>query len=148
MSKLGEITVSGYQVSVFRPPHHEPDFPWVDVTELAAAYLGKDAGNLVVRVTRQFGTQKRAYAVARNGDNIATIVCHAMAQGLCGMIDLKNGWDGDDDNGPVHREYCLAFGIFAADHWPMTFDDIRHAFQNPGGEYLRQDLRLSDGDAE
>jgi hypothetical protein len=148
MSKLGEITVNGHQVSVFRPPHSEPDFPWVDVAQLAQAYLGDDGSQHVVAMARQFGADKRAYAVAKNEDGIATIVCHALGQGLCRMVDHKNGWRGEADDGPAHREYCLAFGVFAADHWSMSIEDIVHAFHNPGGEFLRQNLRHRDGGAK
>jgi hypothetical protein len=137
VSKLGEINLNGKPVSVFKPPHKEPDFPWVDVAELACAYLGDEAAQSVVRMTREFGVEKRAYAVAKNGDGIATIVCHAMAQGLCQMIDHQNGWRGEAEEGAAHREYGFALGRFAADHWPLSFDDIFHAFKNPGGDFLR-----------
>lgn len=137
MSKLGEITVNGHQVSVFKPPHNEPDFPWVDVAQLARAYLGDEGAPRVLAMTKRFGVDQRAYAVAQNEDGIATIVCHALAQGLVGMIDHKNGWRGEGDEGPTHREYCMAFGVFAAKNWDMSFDDIFRAFRNPGGDYLR-----------
>lgn len=140
MSKLGEITLNGKQVSVFKPPHDEPDFPWVDVAELASALMDDGAAARIVKMTRGFGSDKRAYAVAKNGDGIATIICHAMAQGLCSMVDFHSGWRGDPDGGAAHREYGFAFGKFAADHWPLSFEDIRHAFNNPGGHFLRQNL--------
>lgn len=137
MSKLGEISVNGKTVSVFRPPHNEPDFPWIDVEELAKAFLPRQEARRIVKMTHKFGDGKRAHSTARNGDRIATIVCHAMAQGLVGMIDHGNGHRGDFEDGPAHRAYCTALGVFAAKHWPMSLQDIFHAFKNPGGEFLR-----------
>lgn len=34
---LATTEINGKPVSFFTPPHAEPDFPWVDVQELAAA---------------------------------------------------------------------------------------------------------------
>lgn len=136
-TKLGEISVNGKTVSVFRPPHDAPDFPWVDVEELALAFLSLTRAKRIVAMTRDFGNDSRAYATAKNGDRIAIIVCHAMAHGLCGMVDFENGYRGDHDQGPAHRAYSLAFGVFAADHWPMSFKDIIHAYHNTGGEFLK-----------
>jgi len=135
--KLGEIEVNGKTVSVFEPPHAEPDFPWVDVEELAGAYLPRPEARRIVKMTHKFGGDTRAYATARNGDRIATIICHAMAQGLCATIDVKKGWKDPEEPGPVHREYCLALGRFAASNWRMSLDEIFHAFNNPGGVFLR-----------
>ena len=111
--------------------------------ELAKAFLPRSAARSIVKRTHSFGGNKRAYATARNGDRIATIVCHAMAQGLCGMIDHFNGVDleGDED-GPAHREYSIALGVFAADNYPMSFGDMIHAFKNPGGDFLRDSEAL------
>lgn len=136
MSKLGEITVNGRRVTVFRPPHNDPDFPWVDVEELAKAYLPEARARHIVEMTHSFGGDVRAYATARNGDRIATIICHAMAHGLVGMVDFQNGYRGEFEEGPAHREYSLAMGVFAADNWPMRFGEIIHAFKNPGGKFL------------
>jgi hypothetical protein len=135
--KLGEITVNGKQVSVFKPPHEEPDFPWVDVEQLAKAFLPRQAAKRIVEMTRKFGGDHRSYATARNGDRIAIIVCHAMAQGLVGMIDHFNGYVDEEESGPAHQEYCFALGKFSADKAPMSFDDLMHAFHNPGGAFLR-----------
>lgn len=139
MTKLGEITVNGKQVSVFKPPHDEPDFPWVDVEELAAAFLPPDAAARMVGHSQRFGDDARVVSTARNGDRIATIFCHAMAQGLCGAIDQWSGLqpEDEDDTGPAHNEYCARLGIFAADHWPLSFDQIIHAFHNPGGKFMK-----------
>ncbi|MGN6548480.1 MAG: hypothetical protein ACTHJ3_01090, partial [Pararhizobium sp.] len=112
MTKLGEITVNGKSVSVFKPPHSEPDFPWVDVEELARAYLPRGEARRIVKMTHSFGGDIRAHATVRNGGRIATIICHAMANGLVGTIDHANGHRGDADEGPAHREYSLALGVF------------------------------------
>lgn len=138
MTKLGEITIRGRAVSMFAPPHDEPDFPWVDVEELARAFLPRSAAKRMVSHSQQFGGDVRSVSTARNADRIATIMCHAMAQGLCGAIDQWNGHRGDNDDGPAHVEYCLAAGRFAADKSPMTLDALIHAFHNPGGKFLRK----------
>lgn len=145
MTKLGEITVNGKQVSVFKPPHDAPDFPWVDVEELALAFLDPAAATRMVGHSHRFGDTSRVVATTRNGDRIATIFCHAMAQGLCGAIDEWNGFKpaDEDDTGPAHWAYCIALGRFAADHWPMSFEDLIHAFKNPGGEFMK-DVREGD----
>ena len=141
MSKLGTTTINGHEVSFFEPPHKDgPDFPWVDVKELAGAFLPPEATARMVKHAQQFGGDgPRVVSVTRNGDDIATIVPHALAQGLCGAIDNWNGFKpaDADDNGPVHWAYCIAAGQFAADHWPLSFEGIIHAFHNPGGHYLR-----------
>ena len=137
LAKIGEIAVNGKQVSVFRPPHDEPDFPWVDVEELAKAFLPRAEARRIVTMTHKFGGDVRTCATVRSGDRIATIICHAMAQGLCQMIDWKKGHRGETESGPAHREYGLAFGAFAAERCPMSFEEIVHAFNNPGGKFLR-----------
>lgn len=137
MSKLDEITVLGKQVSIFKPPHDEPDFPWVDLAELASAFYPESEIDHIVEMTKMFGEGQRAYATARNGDKIAMIVCHAMAQGLCGLVDFTNG-QGKEDPGPAHQVYSLAFAKFAADNYPMSFEEIFHAFRNSGGKFLAE----------
>jgi hypothetical protein len=139
MTKLGEITLNGKQISVFKPPHDDPDFPWVDVEELAKAFLPRAAARRMVSHSQRFGGDVRAVSTVRNGDRIATIFCHAMAQGLCGAIDQWKGFKpkDDDDTGPAHDTYCLAMGKFAADHWPLPFDQLIHAFHNPGGKFMK-----------
>lgn len=133
--KLGEITLNGKQVSIFAPPHDEPDLPWVDVEELAKAYMPRAEARKIISMTHQFGKGVRSYATAKNGDRIATIIPHAMAQGLCGAMDQ---WRGDArEEGPVFLEYCGAAGRFFADKVPMSIEDIVHAFHNPGGKFLR-----------
>lgn len=139
MTKLGEITVNGNQVSVFKPPHDQPDFPWVDVEELASAFLPIEAAKRMVGHSQRFGDDVRAVATAKNGDRVATIFCHAMAQGLCGAIDQWNGFQpaDDDDTGPAHNEYCVRLGVFAADNWPLSFEGMIYAFRNPGGKFMK-----------
>lgn len=141
MSKLGTATIRGKEVSFFEPPHKDgPDFPWVDVKELAGAFLPPEAAVRMVEHAQRFGGDgERVVTVARNGDDIATIACHAMAQGLCGAIDLWGGFKAKDadDNGPAHWEYCIAAGRFAADNWPLSFEGLMHAFHNPGGHFMR-----------
>lgn len=138
MTKLGEITVNGKQVSVFKKPHDEPDFPWVDVEELAKAFMPRSRARGIVAATQKFGRAEgeRACATARNGDRIATIICHAMAQGLCGLIDWEGGY-GYDEGGPAHNAYSAALGGFIHDQQLMTIEEMFAAFRNSGGPSLR-----------
>ena len=141
MRKLGTATIRGKEVSFFEPPHNDgPDFPWVDVKELSGAFLPPQAAIRLVDHAQRFGADgERVVTVARNGDSIATIMCHAMAQGLCGVIDQQNGFvpAHADEAGPVHWEYCIAAGRFAADHWPLSFEGLLHAFHHGGGHFMR-----------
>lgn len=136
---LTRAEINGKLVSFFSPPHTEPDFPWVDAEELAAAFLDADSAKRMVEHTHAFDRQNLPVTTAQNGDRIATIMPHAMAQGLCGAIDQWNGFEAadDDDNGPAFNAYCRAAGVAAADHWPLSFDQMMHAFHNPGGPYLQ-----------
>lgn len=132
--------VNGKPVTFFSPPHTEPDFPWVDVEELAKAFLPRSAAKRMVQHAHQFSRREgRSCTTAKNGNKIATIFPHAMAQGLCGAIDQWNGFvaKDEDDNGPAHDAYCRVAGRVGADHWPLSFEDIFKAFNNPGGPYLK-----------
>jgi hypothetical protein len=134
MSKLGTATINGHQVSFFKPPHSEPDFPWVDVEELASAFLPADEAKRLVEHAQGFDRDARPVATARNGDRIATIMPHVLAQGLCAAIDQFDGHA--EEEGPAFAACCRAAGRFAAEHWPMSFDDIITAFHHPGGPFL------------
>ncbi|KKB86487.1 hypothetical protein VW29_02740 [Devosia limi DSM 17137] len=138
MTKLGEITVNGKPVSVFEKPHVEPDFPWVDVEELAKAFLPRSRARRIVALTHRFGEAEgqRACSTARNGDRIATIICHAMAQGLCGMIDVEAGHH-VDELGPAHSGYSAAMGGFIFDKGLMSMEAMFAAFKNSGGPSMR-----------
>lgn len=137
---LIKASVNGREVSFFTPPHDEPDFLWVDIEELAGAFLDPEGAKRMVQHTQNFDRDRRPMTTAQNGNRIATIVPHAFAQGLCGAIDQWNGFvrdDEEDDAGPAHQEYCLVAGTVAAEHWPLSFEEIFHAFKNPGGPFLR-----------
>lgn len=141
MSKLGTALVNGHVISFFEPPHKDgPDFPWVDVKELAGAFLPPEAATRMVEHAQRFGGKgPRVITVARDGDEIVTIVPHALAQGLVGAIDQWNGFKpaDEDERGPAHWAYCIAIGQFAAEHWPLSFEGIWHAFEHNGGHYLK-----------
>lgn len=133
---LTRTDVNNRPVSFFSPPHAEPDFPWVDVEELAAAFLDADAAKRMVQHTHNFDRESRPMTTTWNGDRIVTI---ALAQGLCGAIDQWHGFapKGEEDTGPAHDAYCLAAGHVAAEHWPLELDQLLHAFHNPGGPFLK-----------
>jgi len=137
MGKVGEATIRGKQVSFFTPPHDEPDFLWVDMEELAKAFVPRRDVKRMVEHARGFSSDARAYSTARNGDRIAIIVCHAMAQGFCGFIDQMNG-HGRKMQGPAYNDYCFASAHMEIEHAPKrTFDDIMAAFHNNGGPFMR-----------
>lgn len=136
---LTAAEINGKQVAFFSPPHSEPDFPWVDVEELAKAFLPRSAAKRMVQHAHRFSREEgQSTATARNGNKIVTIIPHAMAQGLCGAIDQWNGFvKNDDDTGPAHDAYCTAAGHVAAEHWPLSLGDMIRAFHNPGGPFLK-----------
>lgn len=136
---LTRADVNGHPVSFFSPPHAEPDFPWVDVEELAGAFLDAEAAKRMVQHTQNFDRENRPMTTTSNGDKIVTIVPHALAQGLCGAIDQWNGFvlEGEDGAGPAHDAYCTAAGHVAAEHWPLELEQMLHAFRNSGGPFLK-----------
>lgn len=138
--KVAEATIRGKQVSFFTPPHNEPDFLWVDMEELARAFVLEEDVSRMVDHARKLNPDDRVYATARNGDRIATIVCHAMAQGFCGFIDHLNGYSGNDMQGPAHTDYCFAAAEVEGDYGAHSFEGIVAAFNNNGGPFMR-DLR-------
>jgi hypothetical protein len=136
---LTRAEINGRPVSFFSPPHSEPDFPWVDVEELASAFLDGEAAKRMVQHAHNFDRDNRPVVTAKNGERIATLIPHALAQGLCGAIDQWNGFveKDEDDTGPAHDAYCRAAGHVAADHWPMSIDQLIYAVRNPGGPFLK-----------
>lgn len=134
---LTRAMIDGKPVSFFSPPHDEPDFPWVDAEELASAFLDAEAAARLTQHAQAFDGENRTVATAVNGDRIATIICHAMAQGLCGAIDHWNGHAPSEDGGPAAKAYGIAAAVTAADHWPLSFPDIIAAFHNNGGPFMR-----------
>lgn len=134
---LAHADINGKKVTFFTPPHDEPDFPWVDVEELARAFLPKAASKRMLAHAHDFDKSNRPIATVKNGDRIATIFCHAMAQGLCGAIDVWAGRATEDEEGPAHIAYSLAAGQIMHDHWPLPLPDLMKAFNNQGGPYMR-----------
>jgi len=126
-------------VAFFEPPHTEPDFPWVDTMQLAAAFLPGDAAAIMLKNTQRFEDGKTVVTI-RDGDRLTTIMCHAMAQGLCGAIDAVNGTSEED--GPAFMAYGRAAAQVAKEHWPLGLAGMIEAFHNVGGPYLR------DGDGD
>ncbi|MDX3930237.1 MAG: hypothetical protein QHC90_31245, partial [Shinella sp.] len=90
---VGTAQINGKPVSFFTPPHSEPDFLWVDIEELAKAFLPRSAARKLLKMSHEFDRNNRPVTTARAGDRIATIMCHAMAQAMCGAIDqMKHGY--------------------------------------------------------
>ena len=133
--KLGEAEINGKAVSFFAPPHSEPDLPWVDVLQLAKAFLPTAAAKRMVKHSQDFTPGQRAVVTVRDGARITTIMCHSMAQGLTGAIDQWNSHTGEE--GPAFQAYCLAAGVLAADRWPLSFEELFAAVKNTGGPFMR-----------
>ncbi|MGE4372903.1 MAG: hypothetical protein AB7E29_08390 [Xanthobacter sp.] len=136
--KIGEITVNGRQVSMFTPPHDQPDFMWVDIEELARAFLPRAEARRMAAMARQVGGNKRTHATATNGDKIVTIVCHAEAQGFLGFLDVKAGRvpRNSEDMGPSSDTYSWAAAKFESEHGKLNSQEaIIHAFHNQGGPF-------------
>ncbi|MBN8292811.1 hypothetical protein JI664_12625 [Rhodobacter sp. NTK016B] len=133
-TKIGEAIINGRPVSFFTPPHDEPDFLWVDMQELARAFVPRDVARRLLSNTQRFDQGGRVATTARNGSKIATIVPHPIAQAVVGAMDHMSGHP--DDGGPFFSEYCRQAARFSKDHSPMSLDDMLAAFKNSGGPFL------------
>lgn len=138
---VGAYEINGKPVSFFTPPHDEPDFLWVDVEGLAKAFLPRAAARKMIKLSHKFETETR---LARHDERVVTIMCHAMAQGMCGAIDQdQHGYVKADDEwggGPSETAYSIAAGRMMADHHPLPFSQLAKAFHNQGGPFMR-DMR-------
>lgn len=138
---LATAEINGKSVSFFTPPHDEPDFLWVNVEELAKAFLPRAEARKMLRLSQKFETENR---LARHDGKVVTIACHAMAQGMCGAIDqILHGYVKKDDEwggGPSETAYSIAAGRMMAEHRPIPIRDLGTAFHNQGGPFMR-DLR-------
>ncbi|ANH03598.1 hypothetical protein [Shinella sp. HZN7] len=138
---IGSKEINGRPVGFFTPPHGEPDFLWVEVEALAGAFLPEDAARRMLEHCQNFDRDNRPVVAAQNGSSIVTIMCHAMAQGLCGAIDqLLHDYQKSDDEwggGPAETAYCVAAGQMMADHWPLPIVQLAEAFHNQGGPFMR-----------
>lgn len=138
---VGTATINGKEVSFFTPPHSEPDFLWVDVEQLAKAFLPRSAARKMLKHANDFDRNNRPLATAACGDRIATIMCHAMAQGMLGAIDQAlHGYTKQDDEwggGPSETAYCVAAGQMMYEHHRLPVELLGKAFHNQGGPFMR-----------
>lgn len=138
---LATAVINGKDVSFFSPPHDEPDFLWVDVDQLAKAFLPRAAARKMLKLVHNFDRDNRPVTTARCGDRIATIMCHAMAQAMCGAIDQTvHAYVKQDDEwggGPSETAYSIAAGRMMAEHSPLSITDLGAAFHNQGGPFMR-----------
>lgn len=137
---VGTAEINGKNVSFFTPPHDEPDFIWVDVEELAKAFLPRSAARRMVKHAQNFDRKNRAAETAAHNDRIVTIISHPMAQGLCSAIDAINGNEVNREegmDGPAFREYCFAAAKVGQKQETLSFDWIVAAYKNQGGPNLR-----------
>lgn len=150
---VGMKEINGKSVSFFTPPHDEPDFLWVDVAELAKAFLPRSAARKLLRHSWSFARDMgdRPAQSAINGSAIVTIIPHSMAQGLCGAIDEINGEARGDDEwggGPAETKYSVAAGHALHDFMPgMGFEGLFKAYHNVGGPFLRSVRKEAKGGA-
>jgi len=138
---LGKVDIKGKPVSFFSPPHDEPDFLWVDLEELAKAFLPDDAAIRMVKHSHNFGMVNRPTEAAVCGDKIVTIVPHPMAQGFCAFIDHENGHielnEEEWSLGPANLAYVRAFADAHKKYMPLGFNGLFAAYSNQGGPYMR-----------
>ncbi|MCL7998001.1 hypothetical protein M8994_07070 [Brucella sp. 21LCYQ03] len=76
---LANYTINGKEVSFFTPPNDEPDFLWVDIEELAQAFMPDEDAKRMVQHSHHLFEGERCVATVKNGDRIATVVSHAIA---------------------------------------------------------------------
>lgn len=134
---VASIEINQKPVSFFTPPHDEPDFLWVDIEELAKAFLPRSAARNMVKLSHKFETETQ---LVRHGTRVRTIMCHAMAQGMCGSIDQTlHGYVKSDEwgGGPSETAYCIAAGKVMAAHSPLPITELGRAFHNQGGPFMR-----------
>lgn len=134
--KLASATINDRKVDFFEPPHPEPDFPWVNVHQLAKAFVSKGDALACLKVAQKFGEGTKT--ISHNG-GLVTIACHALAQGFCAAWDCKNGFAPDED-GPIFKAYVTAAAKLCVDERPMEFEETIHAYHNPGGPFARKIL--------
>lgn len=132
--KLVSAEINNRKVDFFEPPHPEPDFPWVNVHQLARAFMSKGEALVQLKVAQKFGEGTKT--ISHNG-GLVTIACHALAQGFCAAMDCKNG-SGYHDDGPIFMTYSTAAAQICVEHWPMGEKETIHAFHNPGGPFMSQ----------
>ncbi|MEH3109005.1 MAG: hypothetical protein PGN22_02740 [Agrobacterium cavarae] len=136
---VGTAIINGKDVSFFTPPHSEPDFLWVDVEELAKAFLPRAAARKMVALSQKFEQENR---LAKKDGKIRTIMCHAMAQGMLGSVDqILHGYTKLDEEwggGPSETAYCVAAGKMMYEHSRLPFDQLFKAFHNQGGPFMRE----------
>jgi hypothetical protein len=138
---LGTKPINGTEVSFFSPPHDGPDFLWVDVKELAMAFLPEDQANRMVGLAQSFGQEGRAVETTTHQDRIVTIAPLPIARGMCDLIDRLNGYVPDETsnwlNGPCALAYVVASSDAQFDYCPLGLQGIGDAFKNQGGPYMR-----------
>lgn len=111
-----------------------PDFLWVDGLQLARAFLDGGSALLMLRGMQRTDSPSASRVVAGD-DNLATIISHPIAQGLCGAIDAAK--DRIDQDGPAFDAYCRAAATMNRLHWPMPISGLIAAYRNAGGPGLR-----------
>lgn len=136
-SLITKVAINGKDVSFFTPPHSEPDFPWVDVAELASAVCHGDEAALLANAAYLYRPGgHRTSATAVDGSRICAIICHAQAQGLMGAIDQLHGFEKDDVR-PAFDAYCFAAWEIVRTHCQYGLTDLLKAYSNVGGPFLR-----------
>lgn len=128
--KLAAAKINGKKVDFYEPPHMEPDFPWVDVFQLARAFLPKGAARAMLKNAEGFDGGKSVLTVTCDGA-LVTIQCHAMSQGMVMAID------GHGEDGPAHKAYAEAAGSILVANTDMTLEETLEAFHNPGEPFTR-----------
>ncbi len=130
---IASADINGAPVAFFEPPHHEPDFLWVDGLQLARAFLPRAVADVLFEAVMR-NPQRSGARRVRAGGRMVVLISHPITQGLCSAIDLSNG-DGED--GPAFNTYCRAAARLHQKHWPLGLSGLLAAAKNAGGPALR-----------
>ena len=123
--------VNGKPVTFYPSPLEGPDFPWVDIRELAVALDLPFTDDELIRHAQGFPGSKNGVRSISNGPRIVIIVSHPMGQGLAGYADVSRGFQGDDEDhhGPMHWKYCVAAGLSWSELGDFTLNQVFEAFK-------------------
>lgn len=127
MSQLTTVLVNGRGVAFYPPPAHAKDLLWVDGMQLLCAFMPQVMAETFFRGVRQL-EKGNGYQAVRNGDAIATIISHTVAEGMLASYDVYCGHSFND--GPAAEEYCRACAVVLQEHWGMSAVAMLAMFAN------------------
>ncbi|MFG6535798.1 hypothetical protein [Sulfitobacter sp. CS16] len=127
--KAATLQLNGMPVTFHKSPLiGVPDFPWVDILQLAAALDSPYPDDAIVRLCQRFPDGGDLVKAVSFEGSIVTIVAHPIAQGLAGALDNRDGAD-RADGGPKHNAYSDIAAQAMRDHFKMPLEDAFAAFR-------------------